>query len=65
MSRLKPIFFAMILVGGCGGSTFTNLGNGVGVPSDTIDDYAAANEITRGEARARLRKDFDQQRIAD
>lgn len=65
MSRLKLIFFAMILLGGCGGKTFINLGDGVGVPAAAIDDYAAENEITREEARNRLRKHFDQQRIAD
>ena len=65
MSCLKIVFFAMILLAGCGGPTFTNLGNGVGVPPEVIEDYAAANEITREEARSRMRKHFDQQRIAD
>ena len=33
----------VILLVGCGGPDFTDLGNGVGVPTGTIADYAAAN----------------------
>lgn len=63
MSHLKLICFAMIILAGCCGPTFTNLGNNVGVPTESIEDYAAAHGITRGEAIARMRAEADQRRI--
>jgi hypothetical protein len=65
MSRLMLMSFAMILFVGCGGPTFTNLGNGVGVPSGAIADHAATNGLTHDEARSRMRAESDQQRIAE
>ena len=65
MFRLILVSFAMVVLGGCRGPTFIDLGNGVGVPSESIDNYASAKGITRAEARVRLRVESDQQRIAD
>ncbi len=65
MSRVVLITFVMIVFGGCGGPSFTNLGNGVAVPPETIGEYAELRGITRAEARARMREESDKQRISD
>ncbi len=65
MSRSTLMSFAMIFLVGCGGPTFTNLGNGVGVPSEAIADYATANGLTHDVARARMRVESDQRRIVE
>ena len=65
MSRLTLMFLAMILLVGCAGRTFTDLGNGVGVPSGSIADYAEAHGLTHAEARTRMRDESDQQRIGE
>ena len=46
--------FLMYIILGCSGPTFTNVGNGVGVPDDAITAYASKHSISREEARARL-----------
>ena len=65
MFRVTLMSLAMIVCVGCGARTFNNLGNGVAVPSGVIADYAETHGITREEARARLRNETDQQRIAE
>ena len=65
MSRLALLSFAMVLLVGCAGRTFTDLGNGVAVPSRSISDYAEANGLTHVEARARMRAESDRRRIAE
>lgn len=50
---------------GCSGRTFTNLGNGVGVPSESIDNYAKEHGVTPAQARAHFRSESDAQRIKD
>ena len=65
MSRLILMSFAMILFVGCGSRNFTNLGNGVAVPSGSIANYAEANGLTRDEALARMRDESEQRRIAE
>ncbi len=47
---------------GCGGPTFTNIGNGVGVPSDHIDKVADENNITRDEAKQRILDGINQRK---
>ena len=47
---------------GCGGPTFTNLGNGVGVPVETIERYAAEHGVSRAEARTQLRIQSEKRR---
>lgn len=51
---------------GCSGPRFTNLGNGVGVPSESIDNYAKANGLSRDEARQKmLEEELGQKRQAE
>lgn len=50
------------VVVGCGGPNFTNLGNGVAVPIESVDRYVIEHGVTRTEARARLRAELDQRR---
>lgn len=40
-------------------NAFEDLGNGVGVPSQSIDDYAAKHKITRAQARDRIRRESE------
>lgn len=54
MIRLFLSCFAIVFICGCGGRYFTDLGNGVGVPTASIDDYAEANGISRDEATKRM-----------
>ncbi|MCP4639554.1 MAG: hypothetical protein GY851_03940, partial [bacterium] len=44
---------------------FTNLGNGVGVPSNSIDEYAEEHGITREQARVRMRQEIDARRDSE
>ena len=48
-----------VVVAGCAGPTFTNLGNGVGVPAESIEKCATEHGVTRAEARSQLRKQSD------
>jgi hypothetical protein len=50
---------------GCNGPTFSNLGNGVGVPPESINAYAVEQDVAQAEARTRLRVDSDAQRIKE
>ena len=66
MSRALLLFVMLAIAFGCSGRTFTNLGPGVGgVPSKSIDDYAATHKITRAEAIERMKAEFNQRRIED
>ena len=61
-------YLCVVLLGivvGCGGPAFTNLGNGVGVPFESIDKYASEHGVTRAEARAQLRIESDNRRAND
>jgi hypothetical protein len=40
-------------------NAFEDLGNGVGVPSQSIDDYAAKHKITRVQARDRMKRESE------
>ena len=62
MIRLSLISFALLVICGCGGRYFTNLGNGVGVPTADIQDYAKANRISREEARKRMLEESNQKK---
>lgn len=55
----------LVVVSGCSGPTFTNLGNGVAVPSESIDRYANEHGITRAEARLKLREKSDDDRVKE
>ena len=65
MIRSYVCLFATLVLVGCGGRVFTNLGNDVAVPSETIDALTRERGITRAEARALLREESDKQRIAE
>lgn len=65
MLRLTAICLGLACLTGCGGPTFTNLGNSVAVPSESIEDYATVPGISRTEARTRLREASDRRRIAE
>jgi len=54
MIRLFFICLASSFLCGCGGRYFTNLGNGVAVPTADIEDYAKASRISRDDARKRM-----------
>lgn len=59
--RLLAVFLvATIFVFGCARPDFTNLGNGVGVPPEGIDEYAKAHSISRAEARDRMLEEFNE-----
>jgi hypothetical protein len=60
------LLIAVAFFMGCSGPMFTHLGNGVGVPSESIDNYAKANGISRDEARQKmLEEELSQKRQAD
>ena len=59
------LLIAVALIFGCSGPTFTNLGNGVGVPTESIDSYARAKGVSRNEARQRMLDESNQKRQAD
>ena len=63
MRCLCVVLFGIVV--GCGGPTFTNLGNGVAVPFESIDKYASEHGVTHAEARAQLRIETDNRRIND
>ena len=65
MKRYPAAVSLLFAVLGCCGPTFTDLGNGVGVPSESIDKYAASHGISREEARAQMRVDSDTKRIQE
>ncbi len=65
MFRVLLIPLATLLLFGCTSRTFTDLGNGVGVPLSSIDEHAAENGLTRAQARAQMKQEFDQRRIAE
>ena len=65
MFRVLITPLALLSLVGCAGPTFADLGNGVAVPSQSIDEHAAANGLTRAQARMQMRRDSDDQRIAD
>jgi len=54
MVRLMRICFMLAFTCGCSDRYFTNLGNGVGVPTESIEEYAESNGISRDEARKRM-----------
>ena len=58
------LLIAVAFIFGCSGPTFTNLGNGVGVPRESIDRYAKANGISQDEARQRMLEESNQKRQA-
>ena len=57
------IVLLLVVVVGCVGPTFTDLGNGVAVPVESIDRYARKHGVTRAEARLELRKKSDDERV--
>lgn len=54
ITRLTLLWLLFLQSGCSGGPTFTNLGNGIGVTSESINAYAKANGVTRAEARQRM-----------
>jgi hypothetical protein len=65
MFRSYVCLLATFVFVGCSGRVFTNLGNGVAVQSEAIGALAREKGITRVQARALLREESDQQRIAE
>ena len=59
------LLIAVAFIFGCSGPTFTNLGNGVGVPTKSIDSYAKTNGISRDEAKQRMLEESNQKRPAE
>ncbi len=62
MIRSFLICFAVVFICGCSGRYFTNLGNGVGVPTGAIEEYAESNGISRDEARQRMLEESNQRK---
>ena len=60
MSRLFFVSIAALLLAGCANRTFTDLGGGVGVPSESIDRYAETHGLSHEEARAAMREQLGQ-----
>jgi hypothetical protein len=44
---------------------FTDVGDGLAVPSKDVDEYAAKHQVTRDEARAQIRAEFVATRTQD
>ena len=49
---------------GCQAPTFTDLGNGVAVPVETVEKYAAQRGVTRDQARAELKAQTEAHRAS-
>jgi hypothetical protein len=62
MTRSFLICFAVVVICGCSGPTFTNLGNGIGVPTGSIEEYAESNGISRDEARQRMLEESNERK---
>jgi hypothetical protein len=62
---LVGCWLVTLVFASCGGPVFTNLGNGVAVPSETIDALSREKGISRAQARALLRERSEQRKIAD
>ncbi|MCM2374487.1 hypothetical protein [Aporhodopirellula aestuarii] len=58
------LLIAVAFTFGCSGPKFTNLGNGVGVPSESIDSNAIANGISRDEAKQSMLEESNGKRQA-
>ncbi len=65
MAIRLTLLIAVAFIFGCSGPTFTNLGNGVGVPTESIDSYAKGNGISRDEAKQRVLEESNQKRQAE
>ena len=48
-----------VITAGCAGRRFTDLGNGVGIPTKSITEYADAHGMTPEQARTTLRRKMD------
>ena len=57
MNRRTLLFVAATVISGCSGPTFTNLGNGACVPTESIDNYAKAHGVSRAEAKKQMLAD--------
>ncbi len=60
MVRLMLICLVLNFTCGCGSRYFTSSGSGVGVPTESIEEYAEANGISQDEALKRMLKELDQ-----
>ena len=65
MFRSHVCLLATLVLVGCSSRVFTNLGNGVAVPSGTIDTLSRDKGITRAQAKALLRNESDRRRITE
>ena len=55
MHNLHATFFLLTaMCCGCAGPNFTDLGNGTGVPTESIDRHAADQGISREEAKKQI-----------
>lgn len=55
----------LVVVAGCARPTFTDLGNGVAVPVESIESYATDHGVSRAEARSQLRQKSDDDRVKE
>lgn len=55
----------LFIVPGCSGKAFTEVGNGMGVPVGTIENYAEEHGVSEAEARARLQTEARSRRVED
>ena len=59
---MRQMFFATTLgIASCSGPTFTNLGNGTGVPTEDIAKYADDHGISFEDARKEMLAKDEQQ----
>ena len=65
MARLYVSFMVAIVCAGCSSHRFTNLGNGVAVPSDAIPTLAREKGISPAEARQQLRRESESARVSE
>jgi len=62
MVRLMLICFMFALTCGCSGRYFTNLGKGVAIPTESIEEYVESNGISGDEARKRMLEESKQKK---
>lgn len=48
-----------LLLGGCSSRTFTDLGNGTGVPTESLAKYAEEHGLSRDEARKAMMAEME------
>ena len=57
-------FPLLICIAGCAARSFQDLGNGTGVPTESIEKYAEEHSISREQARQEIRAGMERKTSA-